>query len=139
MMVILDTNVLLVSISSKSESHPMFASLMRGQYLLAVTTDILLEYEEKIEQHMGKQVAENALKALLRSPYVIKIPIYYFWQLISKDPDDNKFVDCTIAANADYLVTDDKDFNVLHLTDFPQVPLLSKADFLKLLEQLPNE
>ena len=52
MKVILDTNVLLVSISSKSESHPIFTSLMHGIYSIAVTNDILLEYEEIIDQHM---------------------------------------------------------------------------------------
>jgi len=36
-----------------------------------------------------------------------------------KDEDDNKFVDCAIAANAGYLITHDKDFNILKQTDFP--------------------
>lgn len=78
MIVILDTNVLLVSISSKSESHSIFTSLIQGDYAIAVTIDILLEYEEKIEEHMGTEVAENTMKALLRSPYVYQMPIYYF-------------------------------------------------------------
>lgn len=29
------------------------------------------------------------------------------------DPDDNKFIDCYVAAYADYLVTNDNHFNVL--------------------------
>jgi uncharacterized protein len=32
----------------------------------------------------------------------------YKWQLVEKDPDDNKFVDCAVGVNADYLVSDDK-------------------------------
>ncbi|MEL6717615.1 MAG: putative toxin-antitoxin system toxin component, PIN family [Bacteroidota bacterium] len=136
MIVILDTNVLLVSISSKSADHPIFSSLIQGEYSIAVSTDILLEYEEKIEEHMGKDVAGNTMKALLRSPFVYQIPIYYFWQLLSKDPDDNKFTDCAVAANADYLVTDDNDFKVLSLVDFPKIQIISKPDFLALLEKL---
>ncbi|MEM9884867.1 MAG: putative toxin-antitoxin system toxin component, PIN family [Bacteroidota bacterium] len=136
MIAILDTNVLLVSISSKSESHPIFIKIIQGDYSIAVSTDILLEYEEKIEEHMGLEVAQNTMKALLRSPYVFQVPIYYFWQLITKDPDDNKFSDCAVAANADYLVTDDKDFNVLSLIDFPKIQVISKADFLALLQEM---
>lgn len=134
MTIILDTNVLLVSISSKSESHPIFSALIQGDYNIAVTTDILLEYEEKIEEHMGIEVAENTMKALIKSPYVFQVPIYYFWQLLHKDPDDNKFADCAVIANADYLVTDDKDFNVLKLVGFPNIQLLSKTEFLELLK-----
>ena len=28
---------------------------------------------------------------------------YYNWNLIKNDPDDNKFVDCAVAANAKYI------------------------------------
>lgn len=136
MKIVLDTNVLLVSISSKSQSHQIFLSLLMGDYSMATTTDILLEYEEKIAEHMGKEVAQNTLKALIKSPFVLETPVHYFWQLISKDPDDNKFSDCAIAANADYLVTDDKDFNVLKSIDFPNVSILSKNEFLAMLQKM---
>jgi predicted nucleic acid-binding protein len=76
------------------------------------------------------------MKALLKSPYVFQVPIYYFWQLLQKDPDDNKFSDCAVAANADYLVTDDKDFNVLSLIGFPKIQVISKTDFLALLKSV---
>jgi rRNA-processing protein FCF1 len=59
MIVILDTNLLLVSISSKSESHAIFIELLQGNYSAAVSTDILLEYEEKIEEHMGAEVSSS--------------------------------------------------------------------------------
>jgi len=133
MKIVLDTNVLLVSISSKSASHPIFISLIQGDYSVAVSTDILLEYEEKIQEHMGEAVAHNALKALIKSPFVEPTQISFFWQLISKDADDNKFVDCYLAANADYLVTDDKDFRILAKVDFPEVKVISKNDFLKMI------
>ena len=44
------------------------------------------------------------------------------------DKDDNKFVDCAIAANA-ILVTEDAHFNVLREVRFPQVELLNLQDF----------
>ena len=34
--------------------------------------------------------------------------------------DDNKFVDCAFAANATYIVSDDKHYDVLKEVDFPQ-------------------
>jgi len=57
------------------------------------------------------------------------------WQLISTDPDDNKFVDCTIAANAHALVTEDTDFNVLRSLEFPKINLLKIGELEPLLEK----
>ena len=55
--------------------------------------------------------------------------------LITEDPDDNKFVDCAFAANADYLVSDDKHFNIIRRIPFPQLNLVRMAEFLKMIDQ----
>lgn len=70
------------------------------------------------------------------SSNVEKKEIYYRWNLIKADEEDNKFVDCAIAGNADYLVSNDKHFDSLKTTDFPQVPLLRSSEFLVLLNEL---
>ncbi len=59
--VVLDTNVLLVSISDKSSLHWIFKALLSQTYRLCVTTDILAEYAEIIEQHMGANVSESVM------------------------------------------------------------------------------
>lgn len=108
--IILDTNVFLVSISSKSKLHWIFKNLIEGKYILCLTTDILLEYAEIIEF----------------------ITIYYKFNLL-KDWDDNKFVDCTIASNADYIVTHDADFNVLKSIHFPKISIITTLEFNEIL------
>ncbi len=81
---------------------------------------------------MGKKVADPVLQALLELPNVEKIEIYFRWNLI-KDMDDNKFIDCAVAAGADYLVTQDKDFNILEKIEFPIIKSISIAEFKRLL------
>jgi predicted nucleic acid-binding protein len=39
-------------------------------------------------------------------------------------------VDVAIAANADYLVTNDRHFEVLRQLEFPRVPVVSRQEFL---------
>jgi len=56
---------------------------------------------------------------------------YFHFNLISVDPDDNKFVDCAIIANADYIVSQDAHFNVLKTINFPKVNVIRIEDFLK--------
>lgn len=50
--------------------------------------------------------------------------------------DDNKFVDCAFAANAHYLVTNDRDYNILKNTNFPKINLLKIEGFMALLKEL---
>ena len=48
-------------------------------------------------------------------------------------PDDNKFVDCAVAASADFIVTEDKHFKVLKDIPFPLVNVISMDDFVEIL------
>ncbi|QNU68960.1 hypothetical protein EHE19_004175 [Ruminiclostridium herbifermentans] len=57
-------------------------------------------------------------------PNVYKVDIYYNWNLITNDADDNKFVDCTIASNAQVLVTQDKHFEVIKNIEFHRVNVI---------------
>ena len=61
-MIVLDTNVLLVSISSKSPYHCIFEKLIDDAYDLGVTTDILMEYEEIIGRKFNSEVAKDTME-----------------------------------------------------------------------------
>jgi predicted nucleic acid-binding protein len=107
--------------------------LVSGKFNLAITTEIILEYQEIIEQKYGNATA-NAFIALLNElPNVNLINTYYRWQLISADPDDNKYCDCAIAAKADFVVTEDKHFDILQTISFPQLQAISIDKFSALL------
>jgi putative PIN family toxin of toxin-antitoxin system len=130
--IVLDTNVLLVSISSRSKYHWFFQELLSGSFVLVITTEILLEYEEILKRRFNIAVAENVIRALLQLPNVIHQHVYFNWRLIGNDPDDNKFVDAYVAGNANLLVTNDRHFDVLRQVDYPPVEVVS-IDVFKLL------
>ena len=133
MKVILDTNIVLVSASRHSPLNWVFQSLIEKKYKLCITTDILLEYEEIIGQFMGQNVAWNVLEMIVSLPNLEFTTIYYHWELIKADYDDNKFADCAIAGNVDYLVTNDKDFNILKKIDFPKINVINLDEFKAIL------
>ncbi len=58
---------------------------------------------------------------------------YFSFELIKTDPDDNKFVDCAIASNADFIVTNDRHFSILNDTPFPKVKTLAIDEFMDVL------
>lgn len=78
-------------------------------------------------------MAKNVIRTLLLLPNVTKVDAYYNWQLIKHDPDDDKFVDCAVASNANYLVTNDKHFNVLKDVDFPKIWVIDISQFQKII------
>jgi uncharacterized protein len=136
MTVVLDTNILVRILSSKSDYHFVFQDFLSGKYQIAVSTDILLEYEEIIGQKYGIQTATFLLGALNVLPNVAFITPFYQWNLITNDPDDNKFADCAILANANCLVTADKHFNHLKKLPFPPVNVISLEDFALILDRI---
>ena len=72
MRIVLDTNVLLVSISDRSPHHWIYLGLTQRKYELCVTTEILLEYAEVIEQHMGTEVSESVQGAPQPAPTKVR-------------------------------------------------------------------
>jgi len=134
--IVLDTNVFLVSISSKFKYYWIFEKLQAGDYNLVISNEILTEYSEKINEKFGLTLANKSLDFLLLLPNVILVNPYYKWRLITNDDDDNKFVDCAIVGNADYIVTHDKHFNILKNIEFPKVNILTIDEFYNLLLEI---
>ena len=130
---VLDTNCLIASLSRHSRYYPVWEGLQTGQYILCLTNDILEEYEEIIGAKTSPEVARNVVALLLKSKNVELIEAYFKWRLIEADHDDDKFVDCAFAANATYIVSDDKHFDVLENIPFPKIAVLKLQQFLESL------
>jgi putative PIN family toxin of toxin-antitoxin system len=133
--VVLDTNVLVASVFYRSPFYWVWESFLQKEYELCVTSDILNEYAEVIERRFSMNVAESALEQILSSPNVIQSTRYFEWNVIAKDPDDNKFFDCAVAANADYIVSEDKHFNILKRVPFPSVAVVRMEEFKQVLQK----
>ena len=105
---------------------------MAGRYRLCVSNEILSEYEEILSIHASPEVANNVVEAIARHPQTLYRESYYHFHLLSDiDKDDDKFVDCAITANADYIVTEDSHFNHLKHIPFPKLNVLTLDEFNK--------
>jgi putative PIN family toxin of toxin-antitoxin system len=131
---VIDTNVLIASIGKPSPYRWLYDSIRDEVIRLCITTEILFEYHEILTRKTDSIVAENICNYLLILPNVQMVQVYYRWNLIRDDADDNKFVDCAIAANADVIVTEDRHFDVLKSIDFPLVSVASVKDFRGILD-----
>ncbi len=134
--VVLDTNVLLIALPSRSPYHPIFDQLVAGAYTLIISNEILAEYEEQISKRYDAQTVNMLLGVLSSLPNVRRVTPYFKWRLITSDPDDDKFVDAAIAANAYLLITNDHHFDRLKMVDFPRVMLCTAQRFLEIVMTL---
>ena len=121
---VLDTNVLVSSLSSKSASHWLVRAMRNGLFELTVTTDILLEYEEVLGRKYSPAVAIAFIAGLQELPTTLPVTVYYRWQLLA-DPDDDKFVEAALTADADYIVSEDAHFRPLARVEFPNIQVLT--------------
>ena len=134
MRIVLDTNCLIQSISPRSRYYIVWASLVDGRNTLCVSNEIIMEYLEILQRLTDHDTAETVVKTIINSRFVEFITPYYNFELITQDPDDNKFVDCAIAANARFIVTNDRHYDILKNLDYPPIDIINLEDFVRLLQ-----
>ena len=130
---VLDTNSLLQSLPRKSFYHDLWLSFFDGRNYLCVTNDILTEYEEILQRETNNHIADIIITRIINNPYTILITPYFSFNLIQTDPDDNKFVDCAVTAEAKYIVTEDKHFQILKEIDFPKVDIITLDEIIRII------
>lgn len=131
--IVLDTNCLLQALPSNSPYHKIWTEVLDGNICLCVNTDILEEYEEVIARKATPEIAQNIVDAIVNLTTTVMQNTYVHFELLPADSDDNKFVDCAVASDAEYIVTNDKHFNPLKEIPWPKVEIIKITEFIKLL------
>ena len=75
-------------------------------------------------------------QAFRAAKYVLCVNPTYRFNLITADPDDNKFVDCAVIAGATYIVSNDRHFEELKRYEFPKVDVRKLSEFLNIVRNL---
>ena len=95
--VVLDTNCLLMAISSRSRYYPVWQSFLQGEYTLCVTTDILEEYEEVLARNINQRVEVDSIRCDFdRYPYEVTTYARQFIVRPSNVTERNLITTCTL-------------------------------------------
>lgn len=133
MTVVIDCNIFVMCLTSRSPYHKIYQSLIAGKFNLNVSAEIILEYEEIIQQKYSISTARALITLLGELANVNMVQPSYRWRLIETDLDDNKYCDCAIAGQADFIVTEDKHFNILKSIPFPAIDTVNTDQFIQLI------
>ena len=134
MIVVIDTNALVPMLGTTHPFHKILRMWMRGEFTLALTTEILLEYEEIAKPRIGDRrwhefpVLLDRVAALRNN--LLRVSPTFRFRLIAADPDDDKFADCAIAAEANYIITSDHHFDALTGSGYKPQPI-APEDFIR--------
>lgn len=88
MKIVIDTNCLLSCIGKKSPYRNVFDAFLENKFIICVSNEIVLEYEELFERFWGTDVTNNLLGLFESSDNFEQVIVNYNWELISKDKDD---------------------------------------------------
>ena len=103
--VVLDTNILMVSFLPHHKHFWLYEALENQLFTLLLSNEILEEYCEKIAKSYNTPLADMITFALPNLKNTAKISPTFRFLLIKDDPDDDKFVECAVAGNADFIVS----------------------------------
>jgi putative PIN family toxin of toxin-antitoxin system len=132
---VIDTNCLLSCIGKRSIFRNVFDAFLTQRFTLCVSTEILLEYEEKFSEFWGEEVSHNLLGVFLTADNISLHNIFYFFHLVQGDSDDNKFADTYLASGADILVSNDRKLLALNKLEFPSFRAMKLEDFSIFLKE----
>jgi uncharacterized protein len=108
--VVLDTNII-VSAYLNQEGLPFFILklALAGNFQLCASEDVLVEYAELLQRKSYPMDVRRARLLLQKIRATCDIVQSAGGLRVTKDPDDNIFMECALAAKAHYVVTGNTD------------------------------
>ena len=131
MIVVIDTNVVLSMFKRGHPNRPIFDAWAAGRLQWAISTETLLEYEETAACMTHPAYIAlvfqtmDAVESVRQN--IVRVSPSFRFHLIVADPDDNKFADCAIAAEADFVITEDHHFDALRGSGYKPQPVTPEA------------
>ena len=132
MKIVLDTNVIASGVYWKGSSFEIIQRWTTDQFQVFITGEILNEYKmvlERLDPIPTKPVAQHWIPFIFQNSVLVTAKTRV---KICRDPDDDKILECAIAAEAKYIVSGDKDLLSLH--QFQSIGIVTPPAFLNILK-----
>ena len=91
MKIVLDTNVLIGTLPRRAALRWLWDAYLGGAYTLAVTTEVLQEYQELLSNFYSPELGENVVNLIVKAKNTDLVTAHYKYVFITADVDDNNF------------------------------------------------
>ena len=128
--VVIDTDIYISAIFWDGKPRKIIDLGREKNILILISADIEREIAKKLKVKF-KLNEEEVNKILLDfSTFTIPIEVTKQMNLISDDPDDDKFLECAVSGKADYIVSGDN--HLLKLREYAGIKILKSSQFLSI-------
>lgn len=131
MKVVLDTNVLISGIFWKGTPYKILDLWVQGHIKVFASKKMLEEYFEILKRIDQSEVLARKWQLFIAENINI-VGVKEKIQL-SRDPHDDMFINCALAANVSHIISGDQDLLVLE--KISKIKIVTPVKFLKLFEK----
>ena len=134
MKIVIDTNVVISGVFFGGKSRMILEAASEGKLCACASAEIICEYYEIIDEMISRgqgHFNRNVLLPLISSMEIV-IPVSTV--NLSRDPDDNKFIECALDSGALYIVSGDKD--LLDIQEYNGIEIITASDFCKIYSSI---
>ena len=130
MKIVLDANIFVSAFFYGGNPRMVLKRVIEGKDELFITKEILDEIEEVIERpkfHADKEEIDYFINSIeeIGNKIIPKKQI----KNGSKDKTDNKYIECGIAANVDYIISGD--IHLLELREYENIKMITARNYLE--------
>jgi len=130
--IVLDTNVLISAVLFGGTPRQVLELIIAGKVECSISVAMLDELRDVLlRPKFGLSAAQTAMIVEEVNAIAEVVSPNERIDHVVSDPDDNMVLECAVEAKASVVVTGDS--HLLDLQAFQNVPILSPADFLKML------
>jgi uncharacterized protein len=129
--VVIDSNVWISGLIFGGTPKKVIKQFIDGGIIVVIAEELLSELRRKVILRFPLFEPNLALlEASIRENAVL-VQLGTVQVTVSRDADDNKFIETAVVGGADYIVSGDKD--LLVLGSYEHIQILKPTDFLELL------
>ena len=127
MKIVIDTNVVISAVFFGGNPQKIIEAVVDGDFHAFATPAIIEEYCEIVDEMIKRKLGR--LNQRILSPLIEKLSVIETVSTIkiSRDPDDDKFIECAIDAGAIYIISGDKD--LLDIGEYQNVQIITAQEF----------
>ena len=137
MIVVLDTNVVLSAILFGGKPRQVLEAALSGTIQLFVSEPMVEELQTVLQRPkfgVGARFVQTVISEVTAIAEWVEPKEQS--EVVKDDPADNRFIDCAVAAKADYLISGDN--HLLKLRQWGKTRIVKVEDFITILSKLKN-
>ncbi len=126
--VVLDTNIFISAVFWKGKPYKIVNKAVNQEIIVFISEEIIKEVRKVLARDFAleKQEIDNIIDSVAYFTHFIETKEKV--NVVKEDPDDDKIIECALACEAEFIVSQNK--HLLKLNKFRNIKIVSPEKFL---------